>query len=337
MITFSRLRIFFFSISLSITSILLCFLASEFYLTLRYNKERERLTSVYGDRDLCTIPSESPELVYTRIPSKCGANSHGFRDYEYGYNKDKGIFRIVVIGDSVAEGHGVEVPDTFPKVLEKKLNLFPGEGGEKVEIIVLAQSGYSTSQELFLLEQEAFKYAPDLILWSYVLNDPAHPVYHNSNGELGRYYYKPRFHTVSYVYRKLFEIRERFSSSRCETEYHALIFCVYWNQVVSDIGKIAQISAKFGVPTLFIIHPLFEEAGNFDAYSLAPVHAKLRAAASAAGLPVVDLLEAYKHYKPLDLTLPNTQGHDPLHPNEIGHRIAADYIATFLTEHKYLH
>ena len=53
------------------------------------------------------------------------------------------------------------------------------------------RSGYSTSQELVILEDEAFQYNPDLVMWSYVLNDPAHPVYHNANGELGCFWYTP--------------------------------------------------------------------------------------------------------------------------------------------------
>lgn len=80
---------------------------------------------------------------------------------------------------------------------------------------MLAQSGYSTSQELFLLEHEALRYAPDLIIWSYVLNDPANPVYHNSNGELGRYYFKPILHTANFVSRKLFAINERIKKKLC--------------------------------------------------------------------------------------------------------------------------
>ena len=215
MVEISTRKAFLFSICLSLVSVLLCLLVSEAYLTIRYNRERAQIESAQGGRDLCTKVSESPELLYTLVPNKCDANSHGFRDYEYRYNKEQGVFRILIIGDSVAMGQGVNVADAFGKVLEKMLNAIPGREERKVEVIVLAQSGYTTSQELFLLENEAFRYSPDLIIWSYVLNDPASPIYHDSNGDLGRYYFKPAFHTANFVAKKVFQIRERRRADEC--------------------------------------------------------------------------------------------------------------------------
>jgi len=318
------------------TSILVCLVASEIFLTIRYNREHARMESAYKGRDLCTKASDHPELIYTRIPSKCDTNAHGFRDADYSYSKEKGVFRIVIIGDSVAEGLYVEMRATFGKVLERNLNRLTKEKVEKVEVIVLAQQGYSTSQELFLLEDEAFRYSPDLIVWTYVLNDPAHPVYHNPNGELGRYYFKPIFHTANFVFRKLFEINERIKKANCPTEYNAFLHCVYWDQVISNIEKIADISEQSRIPVIFLIHPIFHEDGRFDNYSLASLHAKLGAAATAVGMPVVDVLGAYRSHSSQELTLPLENGFDPLHPNEEGHRIVADYLGEYILGAGYL-
>lgn len=59
------------------------------------------------------------------------------------------------------------------------------------------------------MEKEAGKYSPDLIIWSYVLNDPAHPVYQDANGELGRYFYSPRIHLVDFIQKKLLIYRKK--------------------------------------------------------------------------------------------------------------------------------
>ena len=171
------------NVSLLFSVILVLLLMGETYLRIQHDK----FTAQYKHKDLCYTESSNPDLIYTSIPNKCDTNSNGYRDYEYCYEKKKDTFRIVVIGDSVATGRGVEVEESFGNLLEKELNNLMDR--KRFEVIILGESGYSTSQELILLENEAFNYNPNLIIWSYVLNDPAHPIYHNANGKLGRYFF----------------------------------------------------------------------------------------------------------------------------------------------------
>jgi lysophospholipase L1-like esterase len=316
--------------------VLVCLAASETFLTIRYNREHARIEAERGGRDLCTKAAEMPELIYTRVPGTCDSNAHGFRGTDYGYHKEQGVFRIVIIGDSVAEGQGVAYEDRFAQVLERNLNGVTADEGQKVEVIVLALSGYSTSQELYLLEHEAFNYSPDLIVWTYVLNDPADPVFHNANGQLGRYYFKPVSHTASFVTRKLFEINERINSGHCGTGYFEFLHCVYWDQVAANIKKVADLGEKHRVPVIFLLHPIFEETGNFYNYALAPLHARLAAAATSVGLPVVDVLKAYQGHEMEALRLPQEKYYDPLHPNAAGHKIIADYLQNFIVANNYL-
>jgi lysophospholipase L1-like esterase len=232
----------------------------------------------------------------------------------------------------VAAGHQVEIKDAFAKVLEMNLNQASKGVEDTVEVIILAQQGYSTSQELILLKNEAFKYSPDLIIWSYVLNDPAHPIYHDSNGELGRYHFRPRLHTANFIYKKLFLVREKYRWLGCERgEFHSLLHCAYRDQIQSNIEKIAQVSSENGIPIIFLIHPVFEKNGDFNSYSLAPVHKKLAELASNSGLSVLDLVEAYMPYNPEELARPMPDGYDPWHPNKKGHKIAADALFGYLS------
>ena len=315
---------------LSLVSVSVCLVLVETFFAVRYDKVRERMESGKTGDIFCTRKSEYPELIYTRIPGKCGANSQGYRDNEYAIDKPEGVYRIVVIGDSVADGHGLEMKHSFGKVLETMLN--PGPEGEarKVEVVLLALGGYSTSQELFLLEHEAFRYSPDLIVWSYVLNDPAHPIYRGASGEVGSYHYEPRFHTVHFVYDKLFKIIEKFKGLGCEEEYHALLHCAYWDQVESSIMTIAALSSQHQVPVVLLIHPIIEENGSYDSYPLTALHGKLSSTASSAGLQVLDLLDAYSDHDPMAITLPSDRWHDIWHPNEQGHRITATALRDFM-------
>ena len=201
----------------------------EIALRIQDKTARDRLAAKHPNKELTLQADKDPGLIYSYSAKKPGINSKGYRDHEYAYKKDQDIFRIVTIGDSVAGGYGVDLEETFSKVLERKLN--SNAKDRKYEVIILARNGYSTSQELVLLENEAFNYNPDLILWTYCLNDPAHPLYHAAEGEATQYLYKPRFHLYHYISKKFFYLKEKIKGYDCEKEYHKFLHCAYWHEV----------------------------------------------------------------------------------------------------------
>lgn len=318
---------------LSVVSISICLVVAEVLFTMLYEKRHELLAEKKAGSILCTTRAESPELIYTRIPNRCGSNSHGYRDYEYTYNKEEGVSRIVIIGDSVADGHRLKLDESFGKQLEKAFNRSGADGQNKVEVILLVQAGYSTSQELFLLEHEAFRYAPDLVVWSYVLNDPAHPVYRSASGQVGDYFYEPRFHSLHFVLDSLFKIAEKFRAIGCGNEYHELLHCAYWSEVEANIGRIAALAGGNDVPVIFLIHPILEQNGDYGSYFLEPLHNQLEETASGVGLYALDLLDEYRPYDPAELAFPANPGHDLWHPNAKGHGIAALALQDFIEQH----
>jgi len=297
---------------------------SEMILRKQYINEYNKLVSKYEGRELDMQVDEDPRLIYSFKPNKSGFNSQGYRDYEYPYKKDEGTFRMVVIGDSIAQGQEIELEESFPKVLERRLNV--NTNGKKYEVIVLATTGYSTVQELVLLKEEAFEYNPDLILWSYCLNDPAHPVFHSANAELGRYFFKPKIHLFHFLSKKIFYFIEKIKGEHCVREYHQFLHCAYWNEVVSNIKKIKKISDQWKTPVVFLIHPIFEQGRTYAAYSLAGLHYKLKDVATKQGLRVIDLLDVYKNYNSNFIKHHSEHWYDCWHPNAVGHLIAAEYI-----------
>jgi lysophospholipase L1-like esterase len=309
--------------------VLVVALGLEAGLRVQHRRTRARLEAASPSRADCTRPAADPVLVYEVTPGRCGANSRGFMDREHAVPKPPGVRRLVVIGDSVAQGHGVGLENAFPVRLARLLD---GDGtGPRYEPVLLTRSGYSTSQELRLLQTEAARYEPTLVLWSYVLNDPAHPIYHNPNGELGLYHYAPRSHLLHFVAQRLFLLREGWRARGCRDEYHARLHCLYGGQVAEQVAAIGAWSRAQRVPVVFVIHPVFEKGGRFDAYSLAAIHVDLAGMAQGAGLLVVDLLDAYRGRDPASLKLPDPPGwYDPWHPNAEGHRLAAELLASRL-------
>jgi hypothetical protein len=88
-------------------------------------------------------------------------NSRGIRSPEsIGYDKPEGVYRILVLGDSFVEAIQVEMEEMFGRRLDELLN----EKGYRVEVISAGVGGWGNDQELLWLQNEGYKYHPDLIL-----------------------------------------------------------------------------------------------------------------------------------------------------------------------------
>lgn len=312
-------------LSLVALSLSLSLGGAELVLRWRHGAVRESIAERANLPRLCAAPD--PDLVYAYVPGQCGHNSKGYRDVEHPAEKLPGTRRVVVIGDSVAEGGGVGVFEGFASLLGKNLSR------ESVphEIVILARSGYGTEQQIRLLETEAYTYEPDLILWSYVLNDPADPVHHNASGDRGAYYHRPSSYLLHALEGALFALRERWRAMGCPSEYHQLLHCAYREKIEDSFQEIAAIARGHDVPLVVVLHPVFEKDREFESYSLRDVNAQVTRAATRAGLPVIDLLRAYSNHPRDELRQAHrTDWFDPWHPNAKGHRVAATEIARAL-------
>jgi len=96
-------------------------------------------------------------------------NSRGMRGEEYPYEKSQGVYRILVLGDSFAEGYTVNDEDLFSQILQNKLNNL--HDGRQYQVINAGTVGYSTDQELLFFETEGKKYLPDLVALLFYEND----------------------------------------------------------------------------------------------------------------------------------------------------------------------
>lgn len=95
-------------------------------------------------------------------------NSHGFRDKERTYGKKEGVFRILVLGDSMTEALQVPPKQSYPHILETSLN---SENGQKFEVINLAVPGFNTAYEYLMFNYLGLKYQPDLVILPFFIGD----------------------------------------------------------------------------------------------------------------------------------------------------------------------
>lgn len=97
-------------------------------------------------------------------------NSLGFRGREYSQEKPAGTHRIVVLGDSVTFGWGVELADRFSDVAERALNAGRSDG-RTIEILNLALPGYETMHQRFIFDKQVWPLSPDAIVVCFNRND----------------------------------------------------------------------------------------------------------------------------------------------------------------------
>lgn len=95
-------------------------------------------------------------------------NSKGFRDTrEFAYAKPPGTLRILVLGDSHTQGYEVRQEATYAAVAERFLTF----RGTRAEAINAGVSGFSTAEALVFLENEGYKYHPDVVVLGFYAND----------------------------------------------------------------------------------------------------------------------------------------------------------------------
>lgn len=119
--------------------------------------------------------SSIPSVPYLLKPQLSGAwglgrattDEFGLRN-DHPSEKPAGIHRILMLGDSVTFGYGVDQKQSFPAVLEELLNQ---NQKTRYQVINGGVPGFSIADEGAFLPTLLTRYKPDLILWTIVSND----------------------------------------------------------------------------------------------------------------------------------------------------------------------
>ena len=160
--------------------ILLSLVAAELLtrLAVRYSASLQALNVFHGQGSPAAGEIQNLEQLLASAPFRmqprglhCGfiMNSKGLRTPEYTMEKDPDQFRIVVIGDSFVISSAVPYPDHFTVLLQQRMQtLLPGK---RVEMINLGVSGVGAVFEKKMLEIEACRLRPDLLIWCFFVGN----------------------------------------------------------------------------------------------------------------------------------------------------------------------
>lgn len=296
-------------------------------------------TGFFGPQDSVRM-SSNPKLIYELKAGSGGINSDGFFDKERSIPKPPETFRIAVLGDSVAFGAGVEQKNNFPSVLESLLNKLKPYVNTKTKFEVLNFSvyGYNTNNEIEVLKTKVGKYAPDMIILAYTLNDNdpiphAFPVWLNFTKPVARppqFFFKfwhlplTRFlirhsHLFRFIVKKIWALNVNNAFLGEDIDHHKLV-----REGFSDLKIFSQ---KNNIPVIILFHPLLDYETNSDSDKEASI---IRDLAVQNGFIFVDMLENYRKLidtpKRLwikDAKNPMDKIRDFCHPNTAGHQAIA--------------
>ncbi len=114
------------------------------------------------------IAGASGRMLSPEFDVNVHINSDGLRDREYSEEKPPNVHRILVFGDSFAEGWGVPVDRSFSEKLESNLG---GREGRVLEVLNFGVAGFGTDQELLLFRRHGTRYHADDVVVLFYAND----------------------------------------------------------------------------------------------------------------------------------------------------------------------
>lgn len=295
-------------------------------------------------------PSENPVLDYELRPGASDGryriSADGLRDRDLPREKPAGEVRIAAIGDSITFANGVKRERGWTEQLERLLNVRTRPDGPRFEVLNLGIPGYNTTQVVERLRRLGLAFEPDLVVYAYALNDPqafslegAALRAMREEGErvaeeapaLRRWLARSRLFLLLRELLLRGQAPWRPEQMPADPVYEAMkrgepgsyLRGIHregesarrWPQGLADLAALVR---EHDLPALVLVFPMFPDDPDGDA--LADVTAEVAAEARRVGLDALDLAPFYTAARhPSDHRVQA----DILHPNLLGHRIAA--------------
>jgi lysophospholipase L1-like esterase len=255
-------------------------------------------------------------------------NSLGVRGPEYDLRPPSGVFRIVIVGDSVTMGVFVEEGDVYPARLEAALNA--RKGSYRYEVVNLGLAGANIQQIVRRLEQIGLRYDPDLIIYGWTVNDITGAGYEE--------FRQPELHALtilqrydrfrdspSYLLRALWPswvslselIAPHPRSYLAELRYNYFENTAAMEHFSSHLDRLAQIGASRDVCAVVFIHTHLRQLNVF--HPLRPIYDHVADTVRARGLLAVPSFPVFRGEDERALSISIIDSH----PNPAGHQLLA--------------
>ncbi len=252
-------------------------------------------------------------------------NSHGFRDKEYPVEKPQGVYRVMLLGDSLTFGWGAKQDRIFAVELERKLDKYFKTAGKnmKVQVINTGVGNYNTDQEVSFYEYRGRKFKPDMVILNYFIND-AEPTPRQKSPLIIKYSY-----FAMWLWGRIDTFKRKYFSNEDYSSYYNNLYDDSrpgWQKTREAIKRLVEASKRDGFTLALVMLPELHAVG--ETYGFQDINDKVRAAAIEAGVEnILDLAMRFKREAPESLWV----SPDDAHPNEKAHAIIAQGIYDYVT------
>lgn len=290
-----------------------------------YNTEMWRYASIL--KKLSRTPFLGHEHRPNRTATLYGAtirtNSLGLRaDRDYPIPKPNHVKRTLVVGDSITLGWGVEYEDTYPKILELKLN---NKAGPTHEVVNLGVGNYNTVNELASLKKH-LDLEPDLVVCGFYINDIEKVTYPSAL----QYFLMSHSYLYGFASDRLINLNYRKTKSYRSFYNSQFADAQLTRRLNSALNGMIELTKKKNIPFILINIPEFHQ---FKPYPFPQVQKFIESIAYAnPDVAYIDLLTRLRDEDPTRLWV-TREDH---HPNALGQELIASAIFEKLIEVGYL-
>jgi len=243
-------------------------------------------------------------------------NSDGFRDDEYDVQRNE-KYRIMVLGDSLTFGWGVEKDDTYEAILENELSLL-----RPTEMINTGHGNYNTQQQVNLFRDKGLKYNPDKVVVFFFINDAeVTPV---------RSKWTPiaRLRSVTFLWSRVRGLLTRTKPGQTFEGFYSALYeddqpgFITLKESFLDLQGLCE---QRGIELQVILIP---ELHNLVDYPFSKEYEKVRSFLVENDIATLDLTNDFSTYTDAPETL--WVALDDAHPNALAHRMIADFSKNFI-------
>lgn len=263
-------------------------------------------------------PSANPAIGHEHAPNTrahlMGADvaisSQGLRDREFSMTPPPGRTRILMLGDSLTFGWGVEGHQTYSKRLEDMLL----KSGRDVEVINTGVGNYNTEMEVAYFLERGAKFRPHYVVLNYFIND-AEPTPRDRSNFLSR-------NSPAFVYfASRLDMAMRRVNAGEKKDWKSYYAGLYQGdegigRVAAAVERLAKYCRENGIKLLLANQP---ELRNPADYPFAQVDRMIEQIAAANQLRYIPMLPAVRDLKPETLWVTPP---DP-HPSAVAHEAFA--------------